>query len=152
MLFDGDCGICTKLAQKAARIDRRRLFRIHPYYEFTEEELAIYGITYDDCTRSIQLIRPNGKVSRRAFAVNRFLIHYWPWKVLVALMYVIPIFLVFETLGYVLVARNRIRISGWFGLDECKIRFTENGVEPAYALAPAADEDTGTHEAIRESV
>jgi predicted DCC family thiol-disulfide oxidoreductase YuxK len=125
LLFDGDCGICSRLARTAAAIDRRRLFRIAPYFDYDEEALAPFGVTWADCTHSIQLIRRDGKVSRGAHAVNRFLWPYWPWKIGVALVVLLFPLLLLEMAGYWVVARNRHRISGWLGLNRCKVRYVE---------------------------
>ena len=121
LLFDGDCGICTKLAGRAAMIDRRRRFRIEPYQAIEESQLAAHGLDHRRCSRALQLILPDGRTRSGAFAVNGFLAAYMPWRLLVPVVYVIFPLLVLEVLGYALVARNRHRISRWVGLDACRI-------------------------------
>ena len=134
LLFDGDCGICSKLAKWAAAKDGGRSFRVEPYFEFSEEELQPYGLTWQDCTEAVQLIRPDGRVSSGAFAVNRFLWSLPLFKPLIAVLYLLFPLIAVEMLGYVLVAKNRHRISAALGMNECKIRFTDDG-----KVAPAVD-------------
>jgi predicted DCC family thiol-disulfide oxidoreductase YuxK len=121
LLFDGDCGICTRLARTAAGIDRRRRFRIEPYLAFSNEQLGEHGLSHARCARALQLVLPDGRVRSGAFAVNHFLVAYMPWRVLVVLLHVLFPVLLLEVIGYVLVARNRHRISRWLGLDACRI-------------------------------
>lgn len=121
LLFDGDCGICTKMAARAAGIDRQRRFRIEPYQAFSDEQLAPHGLSHASCNRAIKLIRANTKVSSGAFAVNRFLMPYAPWKFLLPWAYLLFPALIVEAVGYWIIARNRHRISRWMGLDACKI-------------------------------
>jgi predicted DCC family thiol-disulfide oxidoreductase YuxK len=121
LLFDGDCGICSWLARRAAIIDRKRRFRIEPYQAFDESALLAHGLTYEACGRAVQLITPRGRVRSGAFAVNGFLVAYMPYRVLVPWLYVLFPLLADEVVGYVVVARNRHRISRWLGLNACKI-------------------------------
>ena len=84
--------------------------------------MAPFGIDHEDCNRSVQMILPTGQVRRGAFAVNRFLWAYWPYKALVAVLYLVPPLLLLESLAYFVVARNRYHISRWLGYDACTIR------------------------------
>jgi len=63
LLFDGDCGVCSKLAEWAAERDGGRYFRVEPYFEFSEEQLAPYGLNWADCTRAVQLTRNRHRIS-----------------------------------------------------------------------------------------
>jgi predicted DCC family thiol-disulfide oxidoreductase YuxK len=134
LLFDGDCGVCSKLAEWAARRDGGRHFRVEPYFEFSEEQLAHYGLTWADCTRAVQLITSQGKVIEGAFAVNRFLWTLAPFKPLVATLYLLFPLLGVEMLGYAIVAKNRHRISAALGMNECKVRLAEGS-----EMGPSAD-------------
>ena len=119
LLFDGDCGICTSFAETVRGLDVQRKFRIDPYQIFPEEELKRYGIGYADCARKLRVLTPAGSVHSGAFAVNYFFFQYFPWTILVVLIYAVPILLIFEIMGYALVAKNRHRISRWFGMKAC---------------------------------
>ena len=122
LLFDGDCGICAWSAEKVKAIDRCQLFVVQPYQSFAEAELLKHGITYEQCDKKLHVISRHGKVYRGAFGVNYFLWQYFPWSVLVLLIYALPILLLCELIGYAWVARNRQRISQWFGLKACALR------------------------------
>ncbi|MCI0623767.1 MAG: DUF393 domain-containing protein [Acidobacteria bacterium] len=119
MLFDGDCGICTWFADWAMRTDVRRRFYVEPYQRVPESETQRFGISHADCARRLQVISPRGRVYRGAFAVNYFFIHYFPWSLLVIVLYAVPVFLLLEVIGYSIVAKNRTRLSRWLGMKAC---------------------------------
>lgn len=122
MLFDGDCGICTWFADLAMRMDVRRHFYVEPYQRVPEREMQPYGVNHADCARRLQVISRRGKAHRGAFAVNYFFVHYFPWKLLVVLLYVLPPLLLLELLTYEIVARNRTRLSRWLGMKACLVQ------------------------------
>lgn len=122
LLFDGDCGICSWSAERVKQIDKRQLFVVQPYQSIPEVELRKFDITYTQCDQKLHVISRHGKVYRGAFGVNYFLWQYFPWNVLVLLVYALPILLLCELIGYAWVARNRHRLSQWFGLKACALR------------------------------
>ncbi|MBI1761344.1 MAG: DUF393 domain-containing protein [Acidobacteria bacterium] len=122
ILFDGDCGICSYSAEVAQQIDQRRQFVIEPYQAIAEAELQRYGISNNACDRKVQVITRRGRVYAGAFAVNYLLWQRWPWRLLILLIYAVPVLLVCEVIGYALVARNRQRLSRWFGLKACLLK------------------------------
>lgn len=122
LLFDGDCGVCTWFAEWVKQMDRGEQFVVEPYQMFAEPELMRFGIDYEDCGRALQVITRRGRVYRGAFGVNYFLWRQFPWSLLVALIYAVPILLVLELIGYRLVANHRHRISQWFGLKACFLK------------------------------
>jgi predicted DCC family thiol-disulfide oxidoreductase YuxK len=119
LLFDGDCGICTWSSEILRRIDHGNQFTIAPYQHFSESDLRKFGITYERCNRAIQVITNSGRVYQGAFGVNYFLWQKLPGKLLVSLIYVVPVLLLFEVIGYRLIADNRHRLSRWFGMKAC---------------------------------
>lgn len=126
LLFDGDCGVCSWSAEIAKRMDRQ--FIVEPYQTFDESELMRFGITYEKCSRALQVITRRGRVYAGAFGVNYFLWRRFPWSLLVFLIYAIPVLLLFEALGYRVIADNRHRISQWLGMRACLIR--QPGAKP----------------------
>ena len=122
LLFDGDCGICSYASEVAQRMDQRRRFVIQPYQVVPEAELTGYGLSYAVCDRKVQIITRRGRVYAGAFAVNYFLWWHFPWWLLVVIIYALPPLLLCEVLGYALVARNRRRLSLWFGLKACLLK------------------------------
>ncbi|MGE0127502.1 MAG: thiol-disulfide oxidoreductase DCC family protein [Blastocatellales bacterium] len=129
LLFDGDCGVCAWSAEIAKRMDRQ--FIIEPYQMFDESELMRFGINYEKCSRALQVITRKGRVYAGAFGVNYFLWQRFPWSLLVFLIYAIPALLLFEVIGYRIVANNRHRISQWFGMRACLINQSgQPGAQP----------------------
>jgi len=122
MLFDADCGICTWSAAWCRRADSAHRWRIAPYQDVAEEELAKHHVTWAQCARSVHVIGRSGRVHRGAFAVNAFLWQRFPWSLLIAVVYLIPVLLLLEVIGYHIVANNRGRLSKWFGLQACRLR------------------------------
>lgn len=119
LLFDGDCGICARLAEMASRMDRRGLFAIKPYQEVSERELARFGLSAQKCSKRVYVISRAGRAYGGAFGVNYFLLHHFPWSLFVALIYAVPILLLLEVICYEVVANNRHRISRWLGMKYC---------------------------------
>lgn len=122
IIYDGDCGVCSAFIRKAEALDRGRKFEMRPYQGYSAEDLARWGLDEAACAHEVKLIGPSGNVYGGAWAVNRFLWQYWPWKPLIALFYALPVFLGAEILGYKLFARNRSRISKWMGVQACEFR------------------------------
>ncbi len=122
LLFDGDCGICTWSSEVIKRMDHQHKFIVEPYQVFAESELLRFGISYNQCTRKLQVITRRRKVYAGALGVNYFLWQRFPWRLLVILIYALPILLLLELLAYRLIADNRGRISAWFGMKACTLR------------------------------
>jgi predicted DCC family thiol-disulfide oxidoreductase YuxK len=122
LLFDGDCGICSRSAEIAEKIDGRDRFVIAPYQMYPESELQRFGLDYGLCNRKMRVITRKCRVYSGAFGINYFLWQYFPWSLLVALIYLAPIFLIGELIVYRLVARYRHRISAMLGLRACLVK------------------------------
>lgn len=119
LLFDADCGLCGALALRARDHDRRTRFRIEPFQNWSDADLAALGLTRAACERAMQVVTASGRRLAGAFAVNHYLWRTGGWGRLVALFYLLPPLLLLEMAGYALVARYRTRISGWLGLARC---------------------------------
>lgn len=122
MLFDGDCGICTRAAEWVRKLDTKNLLVIEPYQNFSVTELSDFGINPEQCAKKLQVLTPAGKVYQGAFAVNYVGWQYLPWRLLVLVIYLFPPFLLLEIFGYWLVAKNRARISHWLGMRACLLK------------------------------
>lgn len=123
LLYDGDCGVCTRIAEILQKLDAAHDFAIKPYRSFTEDDLKRNGLSYEKCRKRAYVISPSGKIYGGAFAVNYFFWKRFPWSLLVVLIYAFPPLLLAELLGYYLVAKNRYRISRWLGLEACRVKF-----------------------------
>ncbi len=122
LLFDGDCGICTWSSELAKRMDAKSQFTIEPYQMFTESELLKFGISYENCSKKLQVLTRRGRVYAGAFGVNYFLWQRPVFRLLIILIYALPLLLLFELIGYRVVAANRHRISAWVGLKACALK------------------------------
>ncbi len=119
VLFDGECGICAWCAEIARRIDGRGRFAIEPYQRFDDRQLAQLGVTRDQCARELQVIARRGASHPGAYGINFFLWSQFPWRLVVVLIYAIPILLLLEIAAYRVVAVNRHRISAFLGMGGC---------------------------------
>ena len=122
LLFDGDCGICAWSSELIKRMDAKGLFTVEPYQMFAESELLKFGISYENCTKKLQVITRRGRVHAGAIGVNYFLWQLPIFRPLVILIYALPLLLLFELIGYRLIAENRHRISQWFGMKACALK------------------------------
>ena len=121
VLYDGDCGICARGCEILTLIDKRNLFEYTPYQSHAESELNRFGADYEKCNKKIVIITLKGKTFFGAFGLNYLLWQYFPYNLLVFLIYAFPVFLGLELIGYWLVARNRAKISQFFGLRACAL-------------------------------
>jgi predicted DCC family thiol-disulfide oxidoreductase YuxK len=122
-LYDGDCGICERFVELAQQVDRRRAFEFLVFQAFPEEKRRRYGLSDEAFQQGMYLVDPRtDRTHQGIFAINRLFYRYWPYRLLVILLYLVPPFLLAEWLVYAWVARNRARISGWLGWKQCPIR------------------------------
>jgi predicted DCC family thiol-disulfide oxidoreductase YuxK len=121
LLYDGECGVCTRMMETARRLDTQRLFALLPFQSLDEATLAQHGLSYATCSHRLQVITDGGHVYGGAFGVNFFFWQYWPWKIFVVLIYLLPPVLLCEIAGYALFARYRRQISQWLGLTACAL-------------------------------
>ena len=103
-------------------MDEREIFHITASQSLSTETLAQLGLDRRECEGELKIVTKDGRVYGGAFAVNYFLFKHPPWSALVLIIYLIPIFLLFEVILYRIVARNRTTISSWLGLTACKPR------------------------------
>jgi predicted DCC family thiol-disulfide oxidoreductase YuxK len=128
LLFDGDCGICSKSAEYGAKIAGKRggAYRVEPFQSIPEEDLRRFGTDYEKCSRKIHSITRDGRVYAGAFSVNHFCWRHFPWTLIPLVIYLLPPLLLIEIGLYAVVARHRHRISAMLGLNACAIRPVQN--------------------------
>ena len=122
LIYDGGCGICSRLARAAARFAGDRGVGVSAFQEIPAGALSAMGLTAGDCARRLRFRAESGRVFGGAFAVNRFLLAAAPAnfggrlvRAAVALCYTLPPLLLLEVGAYELFARNRRR----FGSPAC---------------------------------
>lgn len=115
LIYDGDCGICTRLAGFAGR-------RLRPRAEVRasqELDLAAYGVTEAQCAEALQLVTAQGRVYSAQDAVARLLlISRPPWRP-AGLVLLLPGVNALAGVAYRWIARNRYRLPG--ASDACAV-------------------------------
>lgn len=122
LIYDGGCGVCSRLARYAARFASGRGIAFAAFQEIPPAELVAIGLSRADCERRLRFRAASGRVFGGVFAVNRFLLAAAPSgpggfgvRLAVLLCYALPPLLLLEWAGYELFARNRSR----FGSPGC---------------------------------
>ena len=121
LIFDGDCGFCTKTAnlvkQLDAAVNGAPKLRVLPNH--TDDLLAETGLTFDQTLEAAWFVDAKGRQFRGAGAVNTALatIH-WAFEPLVWLYALTPLRAIEDDL-YAWVARNRYRMPG--STAACKV-------------------------------
>ena len=123
LIYDGGCGVCSRLAGLAARFAGDRVGGFAAFAELSDAELADLGLSRADCFRRLRFRDARARVHGGAFAVNRFLLAAAPpgWRgmpvrLAVWLLYLLPPLLLLEVVGYEIFGRYRSRISAWTGM------------------------------------
>lgn len=120
VVFDGDCGVCQALAQALADRDRHRRLRFTAYQR-TDLDALSPGLTREMASCSVYAIAPDGSRwhgARAVFQMVRQLPGVWGW---IGRIGALPPVSVLAEPFYQLVARNRMRLSRWFGLTQCRL-------------------------------
>lgn len=118
VVYDGDCGICTRLA----RLVTRRV-RPHPgaftVVAYQDAELGALALTARQCADALQWVEPDGHVRSAQHAVAAVLRHGRWWQRPVGGLLVLPGISALAGMGYRWVARNRSRLPG--GTPACSL-------------------------------
>ena len=115
LVFDGDCGFCTRcvaLVPKSAR----RTTEVVPYQR---ADLVSLGLTAAECAAAVQWVGDDGARARGHAAVGRLLQHAGGgWRVLGTALLTPPLSWL-AAVVYRLVAANRMRLPG--GTPACAL-------------------------------
>jgi predicted DCC family thiol-disulfide oxidoreductase YuxK len=115
LIYDGDCGICTRLADFARRRPRPQA-DVRPWQEL---DLPAYGVTEAQCVEALQLVTPEGRVFAGHDAIARVLLVSRPlWRPAGAVL-LLPGVNALAGVAYRWIARNRHRLPG--GSDACAL-------------------------------
>lgn len=153
LIYDGDCGFCDASVRLAARYNRDVTLTFLPFQSLTPDRLAGLGIDPAECAGAVQLVTTGGTVLAGAFAINHLLRQRPSGALLVRLIEILPPLLWLEQAGYRLVARNRARLSAWFGLHACPLpaRFPDTPGDPGKFQSPTTSPASITASTIRDS-
>jgi len=125
VIYDGDCGFCTKQVQRLARWDGgRRLAFVSLHDPLVAERYP--DLSHDDMMREMYLVDRHGRRHGGA-AAFRYLTRRLPRLWLLAPVMHIPFSLPLWQWGYHQIARRRYRISGKSECDggSCSVHFGE---------------------------
>lgn len=118
LIYDGDCGICTRSAALVTTRLRRREsdFSVAAWQDL---DLADYGLTWEECNRAAQWVAADGTVSAGEAAIARTLLaSRLPVRPLGVLM-LLPGLNAVARVAYRWVAANRHRLPG--GTPACSL-------------------------------
>jgi predicted DCC family thiol-disulfide oxidoreductase YuxK len=103
LLYDGECGFCTRLVDEAAD----RLAADVDYLPFQTAPLATYGVSAAEARHSLHWVAPEGRIAAGSDAAARLLVASGgAWELLGRLL-LAPPFSFVAAAAYWLVARNR---------------------------------------------
>jgi predicted DCC family thiol-disulfide oxidoreductase YuxK len=115
LVYDGDCGFCTRSAELARRI----LPAGSAVIAWQHADLPTLGVPAERARREVVWVSRTGRVAGGAAAVGRALIAAgFPWLLLGTLL-VVPPFRWAAQVGYRVVAANRYRLPG--GTPACAV-------------------------------
>ncbi|MGL5816249.1 MAG: thiol-disulfide oxidoreductase DCC family protein [Phycicoccus sp.] len=109
LVFDGDCGLCTRLAEVAAH---RTPPRGGTVTASQWVDLDHYGLTEEQCRLALQYVDAHGRVHSAQDAVARLLLDSHPWWRPAGAALRLPGVNQLAGLVYRWVARNRYRLPG----------------------------------------
>ncbi len=122
LVYDGDCGICTRLSERVTRWVRPRhdSFGVAAYQHL---DLAPLGLTIEECDAALQWVAPDGTISSAQDAVARLLLSGRVWLRPVGAVILVPGVNALAGAVYRWVARNRNRLPG--GTPACALPSSE---------------------------
>jgi len=115
LLFDGDCGFCTRSAEFARRLGLHT--DVAPW-QFSE--IDRFGITPAQAMDAVQFVSSDGVVLSGHCAIAAALRTGRPPLRWLGYLLVLPVISRFAAIGYRLVARYRYRLPG--GTPACAVR------------------------------
>lgn len=110
LVFDGDCGVCTRLAELARRAVLPPSQGTVVAFQFID--LAPFGLTEAACSGALQFVRADGRVYAAQDAVARLLLGSRVWWRPFGAVILVPGVHWLAGVGYRWVARNRHRLPG----------------------------------------
>ena len=117
LVYDGDCGICTRFARLSTRLRRRRGdYAVAPWQTL---DLGALGLTAQQCDAAVQWVAADGSVSSSQDAVARSLLAAHPALRPVGALILAPGVNALAGVVYRWVAANRSRLPG--GTAACSL-------------------------------
>ena len=117
LIFDGDCGFCTKTANLVKQLDTRGHIRVLPNH--TTSLLDEVGLTFEQTLEAAWFVDEKGRQFRGAGAINTCLAAVHGLFEPLVWLYALPGVRQIEDMAYAWVARNRYRMPG--STAACKV-------------------------------
>ena len=124
LIFDGDCGFCTRSAAWIAGSWRRGARSI-AWQHLGTARLAELGLTADDCREAAWWVEPDGTRLKGHRAIGKALTYGSGWKTLAGRVVLSSVLAPIAAAAYTLIARYRYRLPG--GSAAC--RTDQRGLE-----------------------
>jgi predicted DCC family thiol-disulfide oxidoreductase YuxK len=137
LVYDGDCGICTKLSRFARRFVMPRHGTVIASFDL---DLADYGLTAEQCLEALQFVDARGRTHAAQDAVARLLLAAAPWWKPFGALLLLPGVHALAGAAYRWVARNRYRLPG--ATDACAL-------PPAAIGSPSVESSAATGDPAR---
>jgi predicted DCC family thiol-disulfide oxidoreductase YuxK len=126
LLYDGDCGVCTRLAGFVARRLRPSLpagaragGQVYGISAYQDADLGPLGLTPAQCDAALQWVDSSGRISSAQDAVARLLLASRPWARPIGAVLLAPGIDTLAGVVYRTVAANRSRLPG--GTPACQL-------------------------------
>lgn len=122
LLYDGDCGICSKSAELVHKYDKNKYFEIIPYQFFDFDQYP--KLNENIAQTTVILIRKDlSKHLAESAAVFEILANLSGVYKFLGQILNNPVFIFISNPIYRLIAKNRAKISTMLGLSACKVRY-----------------------------
>lgn len=109
LVYDGDCGFCTRSALVARRFVMPAGGTVAASYDL---DLEAFGLTTDECMEALQFVDSRGRVHAAQDAVAHLLLAGAPWWRPLGAVLLVPGLNALAGVLYRAVARNRYRLPG----------------------------------------
>lgn len=116
ILFDGDCGICNKSQIWIRNKDKYEKFDIYPFQIY---DYGKHGLKESDVIKSVYVIK-NNKTYNKSRAIFEILKELPGFGILGKILSNKLFETIFNPI-YILIAKNRAKISKMLGLTACKL-------------------------------
>lgn len=109
VIFDGECGVCTRTIRLLHAWDRRGVLAFRPCQSVPLD--GVHGVTPAKCLRSVWAIADDGTIATGSDAAGLILTalvrNHWPYRICR-----LPMIRQALSLGYRLIAKNRRKLPG----------------------------------------
>ena len=128
VIFDGECGVCTRTIRKLGEWDRRKALTFRPCQSVPLD--GVNGVTPAQCLRSVWAIAADGTIAEGSDAAALILTglvnNRWPYRIAR-----LPVVRQLLQIGYRFIADNRRRLPGaplWCQQhpEQCRVDFYDS--------------------------